>query len=186
MEYSLAEIKDKLQKQISLIKSDFKVLSEEKLNQKTDVKSWSILECIEHLNLYSSYYNREIKRALGKLEGSSAVPFKLSWLGKKSINAIKAENTKKQKTFKHMNPNSSQLEEEVLENFIQHQKDLIALIDATANLNLNKKKVRIEFFKLVKLSVYETFVFMIEHQNRHIQQALRAKAAFQQQKEKQV
>lgn len=186
MEYSLAELKDKLQAQISLVKSDFRALSNAELNQKTTEKSWSILECIEHLNLYSFYYNEEIERALGKLKGSSAVPFKLGWLGKKSINSIKAENTKKQKTFKHMNPNSSQLKKEVLETFIQHQEDLIGLVDAGADLNLNKKKVRLEFFKLIKLSVYETIVFMVEHQNRHLQQGLRVKAAFQHHLEKQA
>ena len=62
--------------------------------------------------------------------------------------------------------------------FIQHQQDLMELVDLGSDLNLNKKKVRLEFFKLIKLSVYETIIFMVEHQNRHLQQALRNKDLF--------
>ena len=38
----------------------FKTLSLEKLNQKQDDSSWSVLECLEHLNLYGDFYLPEI------------------------------------------------------------------------------------------------------------------------------
>ena len=39
----------------------FKELPMELLNQKPNAKSWSILECIEHLNRYGDFYIPEIK-----------------------------------------------------------------------------------------------------------------------------
>ena len=43
-------------------------LSEDKLQYKNGPKSWSVLECLEHLNRYTSFYNREISK---KMKASS-------------------------------------------------------------------------------------------------------------------
>jgi len=42
----------------------FKELSEEDLNAKKDPSQWSILECLEHLNLYGDFYLPEIEKQL--------------------------------------------------------------------------------------------------------------------------
>ena len=42
----------------------FKNLSIEKLNLKPSSESWSILECIEHLNRYGEFYIPEITKRL--------------------------------------------------------------------------------------------------------------------------
>ena len=53
----------------------------EKLNFRTEQGSWSILECLEHLNLYGDFYIPEIKR---KIESANTQPkenFKSGILG---------------------------------------------------------------------------------------------------------
>ena len=39
-------------------------VNEDALNQRLQQDSWSILECIEHLNLYGNYYLPEIEKQL--------------------------------------------------------------------------------------------------------------------------
>ena len=43
---------------------DLKTLSDEQLNYKREISQWSILECIEHLNLYGDYYLPAIEKQI--------------------------------------------------------------------------------------------------------------------------
>lgn len=146
------------------------------LNYKPCPHSWSILECLEHLNRYSRYYNPALAKAIGANAGQ--VPdqtIRYSWFGKKSLDMVRPDNGKKHKTVKHMNPNNSQLSRQTLEEFLDHQTELLQLLDKAKGANLNKKAIPVEFFKLLKLRIGETLEFMALHQERHLQQTLQVK-----------
>ena len=56
------------------------------LNFKIALDSWSILECLEHLNRYSRYYNPALAKAFeSNAAGTSMQSISYSWLGKKSL-----------------------------------------------------------------------------------------------------
>ena len=59
----------------------FKELPMELLNQKPNAKSWSILECIEHLNRYGDFYIPEIKNQLEKSTHKKSEVFNSGILG---------------------------------------------------------------------------------------------------------
>ena len=46
----------------SLMVKTFRQLTNEQLNYKSSPETWSILECIEHLNLYGNFYLPEIEQ----------------------------------------------------------------------------------------------------------------------------
>lgn len=161
---------------IQTIERDLQHLSLDVLNWKENPQSWSILECFQHLNLYARYYVPAIKNAIAANQGTSPDSnFKFSWMGKKSVDMMHVENTKKQKTVKHMNPNGSQLDKAVLIEFLQFQTQLLDVLQAGKKVNLNSKKVKVEFFKLLKLRIGESLTFVVEHQRRHLKQALKVK-----------
>jgi hypothetical protein len=146
------------------------------LNYKPSPDSWSILECLEHLNRYSRYYNPVLAKAIAKnSDGNYLQPISHSWLGKKSLDAVRPDNGKKSKTVQHMNPNNSQLGHQTIEEFLDHQTELLQLLDKAKSANLNKKAIPVEFFKLLKLRIGETLEFVALHQERHVQQALQVK-----------
>lgn len=152
----------------------FSKLSEEQLNWKADAESWSILECLEHLNRYSKFYHSEIENAIAKFAGSNApAEVKYSWFGKKSIDVVDPNNVKPQKTIKRMNPQNSQLTKQTLEQFLSYQKDSRKLIQRISQIDFNKKAIRVEFFKLIKLRIGEAMEFMVSHEERHLAQACR-------------
>jgi hypothetical protein len=160
------------------VESEFAGLSIEQLNYKTDATSWSILECLEHLNCYAAYYNTALAKGIEKEKGSKKpYTYKLTWFGKMSIDLISPSNTKKQKTIKRMNPMNSTLLEQTISDFLAYQEELLQLLDAASLINANKKRVPVEFFKLIRLNIFETLIFMAEHEKRHIQQAMRVKEA---------
>ncbi|MDX5482675.1 MAG: DinB family protein [Hymenobacteraceae bacterium] len=159
--------------------SSFVPLALSALNHKPAPDSWSILECLEHLNRYSRYYNPALAKAIANnSDGNYLQTISHSWLGKKSLDMVRPDNAKKNKTVKHMNPNNSQLGRQTLEEFLDHQTELLQLLDKAKGANLSKKAIPVEFFKLLKLRIGETLEFVVLHQERHVQQALRVKEQF--------
>jgi hypothetical protein len=150
------------------------------LNFKTSSDSWSILECLEHLNRYSRYYNPELAKAIEGNSGHTELQgITYSWLGKKSLEMVRPQNMKKHKTVKHMNPVNSDLGRATIKEFLQHQAGLLHLLQRAGNANLHKKAVPVEFFRLMKLRIGEALEFVVLHEERHVQQALRVKNQLQ-------
>lgn len=144
------------------------------LNFKPSPEKWSVLECLEHLNRYCRYYIPALDRAIASnMNNINKSVITYSWLGKKSIDMVRPENTKQHKTVKHMNPNNSQLTKSTIDEFLKHQDNLLDLLSDAQKVDISKKVVPVEFFKLLKLRIGETLEFVIVHQERHLRQALR-------------
>ena len=91
---------------------NFKLLPEISLNYKKNSSEWSILECLEHLNLYGEFYLPEIEKQL--LESSSKnhkAIFKSGILGNYFANLMKENKgkIKKLKSPKDKDPINSNL-----------------------------------------------------------------------------
>lgn len=170
-----------IQELVEIVEQQFAQASTEQLNWKANPNSWSVLECLEHLNRYSDFYHREIQQKIAKAatEKSSTSLFKPSWLGNYFVDSVAPNNQKAMKTFKRMNPGNSQLlADTVIENFLAHQVFLIQLVEKSESLNWNKIKVPLEFFKLIHLRLGDVFRFLVAHSQRHIIQASKAFEAY--------
>lgn len=152
---------------------EFKKLTTKELNQKDQPQSWSILECIEHLNLYGDYYLAEIEKQIKNTRYQ--VPqndFKSSWLGNYFATAmLPKKKVNKMKTFKDKNPLGSQLDSTVLDKFINQQKKTLVLLEAAKKIDLIRTKTGISISKWIKLRLGDTFRVVIYHNYRHIVQA---------------
>ena len=51
------------------------------LNWRPSPNSWTILECLEHLNLYGEFYLPQIERKIGSSKTKSEIYFKPGLLG---------------------------------------------------------------------------------------------------------
>ena len=160
------------------VHTDFALLDAVLLNQRPAQASWSILECLEHLNRYSRYYLAAFAKALALPNPTPAAPAEVAytWLGRKSVDMMQPTNAKKTSTLKHLNPLGSRLGPEVLAEFDQHQARLLALLAQAHRADLNRKVVPVEFFRLLKLRLGEALEFVVVHQQRHVQQAQRVRA----------
>lgn len=151
-------------------------LDYQELNLQSMKGKWSIAECIEHLNRYGDYYIPAITRAIElaktkKTLNKATDDFESGWFGAYSIKMVHPDNRKPQNTLSHLNPAGSQIDKEVLDRFLTHQHSLLAILENTKRLNLNKIKIPVEFFKLLKLRLGDCLQFVIVHQQRHLLQA---------------
>ena len=174
MNPTLVQLTQEVESLVQFVSEEVKKLPAEKLNQRPANGGWSLLECLEHLNRYSSYYNPALEKAItSNLVENSKPVITLTWLGKKSVEMISPKNTKKQKTLKKMNPQGSVLSFSVLNDFLKNQLQLRELLQKAKGANLGKKAVPVEFFRLLKMNIGETLLFMILHQQRHCMQLQR-------------
>jgi len=146
------------------------------LNRKKDAISWSILECIEHLNLYGDFYLPEIEKQLINNKGGSKSPvFKSGILGNYFANLMRVENgkLKKMKSPKDKNPANSKLTITTIDRFLKQLSLLKSLLNQSREVNLTKTKTSISLSPLIKLRLGDTFRFFVFHIERHLLQAFK-------------
>lgn len=152
----------------------YKDLDLEKLNTKQGETSWSILECLEHLNLYGDFYIPEINNRMSNSKTISVNIFKSGFLGNyfaKSM--LPKEKLNSMKTFKNMNPLNSELDEKTIDRFLDQQHHLLEILEKAKSKNLNKIKTSISISNLIKLKLGDTLRVVIYHNKRHIVQSNR-------------
>ncbi len=149
----------------------FRELDLEQLNHKSSKDDWSILECIEHLNLYGDFYLNEIDKRIKGSSKKSNNAFKSGIIGNYFVKLMKAPATSKpMKTATDMNPNGSQLNAKILDRFAEQQQRLLTLLDDARTVNLTKTKTSITISKIIKLRLGDTLRFVVAHNQRHILQ----------------
>jgi hypothetical protein len=150
----------------------FNALSIEELNLSIAKDSWTILECLEHLNLYGDFYLPEIKKRIENSKTNAAENFKSGILGNYFAQMmLPKEQVNKMKTFTSMNPTGSKLDKTTVTRFITQQEQLLKILEQAKKIDLNKTKTSISISKLIKLKLGDTFKVIIYHNERHIAQA---------------
>lgn len=167
----LQELLEITRNNINYVES-LKLQSTDTLNWKQNPESWSILECIEHLNRYGNFYIPEITTRIKASKHKASEVFKSNWLGRYFSKSVSySDNLNTMKTFKSMNPINSSLDIKTLETFIDQQHQIIDLLQKAKTVNLDKTKTAISISKLIKLKLGDTFRVVIYHNYRHIKQA---------------
>ncbi len=152
----------------------FKELSVDKLQFKKSAEAWSVLECIEHLNLYGDYYLVEIEKQILAQNGKpKATLFKSGFIGNYFANTMLVKNGKmtKMKSPQDKNPANATLSITTIDRFLKQQERLKTLLTQARNIDLTKTKTAISLTKYIKLRLGDTFRFFIYHIQRHILQA---------------
>lgn len=142
------------------------------LNFKSSDEKWNALECIEHLNLYSVYYLREIEKRINRSNTSAEEYFKSGIIGNYFAKTMLPEdNFRKMKTFKDKDPSGSSLNKTSIQKFLADQQLLLTLLKESKKISLNKTKVPLSISKWIKLRLGDVFRVVIYHNQRHLLQA---------------
>lgn len=150
-------------------------LPEEVLKWRAAINSWSVLECIEHLNLYGKHYLPIIKKHIAESNTQPEATLKSGWLGRYFAQSMLPGNNKKSmRTFKSKNPLNIPLNKTTLHHFMDQQKEMLDLLEASKQVSLNKVKIPTSISMLIRLKLGDTFQFLINHQLRHFDQLEKA------------
>lgn len=143
--------------------------------------SWSVVQCLEHLNGYGHHYIPRLQAAIsrGEQQQLSAKPvFRSSWLGNYFTNLMKPKEDgglrSKMQAPKGHRPAPQADAQAVIAEFILQQEQLLELVDRAAKVDIRKLKVPTSLSKFIRLSTGDTLRFLVAHEQRHMLQALRA------------
>ena len=147
----------------------------EDLSHRPAPGSWNVLECIQHLNLYGDYYLPEIEKQIRESEHPWQEQFKSGFLGNYFAQSmLPKEKLNKMKTFRDKDPIETDLDVNVISEFIRQQQQMLELLRAAEKVDLGKTKTGTSISKFIKLKLGDSFRVVIYHNQRHLEQALRA------------
>lgn len=172
----LEDLKFRTHRVIAAADMQFKSLPGETLHFKPTPSQWSILECLEHLNLYGDYYLPVIRKALqkGKPLGD-VINYKSGWLGEYFADLMLGKNGRiwKFTTSKSKNPLFTKLPDYVIDRFLDQQKQYLEFLQAAEDINLGQVRVPISIAPWIRIQLGDALRFCIYHNERHINQAER-------------
>jgi len=172
-EQLIAELLSLTEKATIAVKK-FKTLDITQLNLKNTPQQWSILECIEHLNLYGDFYLPEIQKQLLETTSNGDSPvFKPGVIGNYFTGLMKIKNgeIKKINSPKDKNPVNLALTITTLDRFLKQEQLLQSLLKQALTADLTKIKTAISLSKFIQLRLGDTLRFYVYHIERHIVQA---------------
>lgn len=155
----------------------FAELNKEDLATRPGPEQWSVLECIEHLNIADEHYISEFEAKLEKATPSEKEVFKPGWIGNYFVKSMKPREDgtipSPMKTLRKFVPEVN-VQFDTLSKFIEDQDTLLQLLEQSKTLDLNKIKITSAIGAIVTFKLGDAFRFLIAHNQRHILQAQRA------------
>ena len=148
---------------------------------KESADRWSATQCLMHLNSYGDYYLPALQKAMEEAEQKgwrSTTNFTAGFTGNWFTNLMlpkgEAKTIRKMKSPKNHTPVTNGNSDAVLAAFTDQQEVLLQLLEKAKSVDLRKTKVSISISRFIKLTLGDTFRFLIAHNYRHVVQAERA------------
>ncbi len=136
---------------------------------------WSIIECIEHLNLAGNIYLKALKKATLKSKNEKTLtrPYKPGFIGGRLASAMHPHNKKPVKMPQSFNPASAENIDtrETLKNFMLMQKEFIDFLKKSVeNGDIHRSKIRNPIFKIFRMNFIDALMLNLFHTQRHLLQ----------------
>lgn len=158
-------------------------LQNAQFNWRPDARSWSISECLVHLNMVGDRYVHLLEKTLADARARGLVgqsPFGYGFLGKWLLATTEPPPRRKYKAPRSFMPPDDQPITAVLPTFLHLQEQLALLLVEANGLDLARVKVPAPGLGPVKLNLHITLAWIAAHERRHLWQArqVRSHAAF--------
>ena len=155
------------------------LVPDDRWSKRRDSSSWSVGECVAHLNLTSEAYIPRIRKAI---EQARALPHKensygrdvLGWLFGKMVGplpTIGKARIGKVKTTPAFVPSGNFPKQQLLAEFKRLQLELMRLVRECDGLQIDKVKITSPFGEKIQYNCYSALVLLPRHEERHLQQA---------------
>lgn len=175
----LNDLENSVEQHLQIATRDFQNMSTHELLMPGEQGGWSIAQCLEHLNRYGNYYLPAINEALNQKNSNFfSDHFRSGWFGDYFTKMMHPKTGKRKiKAFKPYNPPAILDAHAVVAVFVEQQEILLAYLERARNKDLDKR-VPISIAKWIRLKLGDVLQFVIAHNERHMQQALRVVLLF--------
>lgn len=153
-------------------------LDDERLNWRPDERSWSVAQCLDHLNVASRVYLEPMREALERARRKGAVrrgPIRPGVLGGWFVATLEPPPKRGLPAPKKIVPSLRKGRSEVMEEWRRAQVAVKDLLREAAGFDLNGTRFVNPFLSLIRFSLGTGFQVLPAHQRRHLWQAERVK-----------
>lgn len=171
----LYKLEEEAQKVAKEVHEYFANLSDRQINWKPNPESWSIAQCLDHLvNTNRKYFPifEEILLGEKRKRFFERVSFLSDFWGKLLTKSYNPESKRKSKAPRIFMPGASKIDLSVIPRFSESQGRLIGFMQATSYLNLKQTYITSPVAKFVTYSLHDAYEIILQHERRHIRQAL--------------
>jgi uncharacterized damage-inducible protein DinB len=154
-------------------------LTDEQLNWRPNETTWSVNDILAHLNAYASYYHAAFLKKIDSTRFTNTKEkFISSPLGRSAWKSMKLGNLKNiKRKFKAPKGYNPLVDREIAEgdqrpSFKASQEELLRIIGKSSQVNMRRVKIPISISKAIRLRLGDALLFVIYHNERHVQQAL--------------
>ena len=169
---------DRLKEARTFASREFNGLSGQQLNWKASPTDWSIGQCLDHLIVSDLQYFPALKQISDghfKMSGWQRwSPFS-GLFGRMLISQTQEQPVTKVKSPKIFLPDSNTIDPGVLDRFLKHIDTLIEYISFFRREDLDRTKISSPVSAIVTLSLRNAITLLVQHEYRHINQAIRIK-----------
>lgn len=144
-----------------------------------DVRTWSIVDCLNHLVVTGSHSLRGIRSAVHEARANGLLargPFRHSVLGNCFIRLMDAPPIIKFRVPNAYQPVADSSASEVVAGFFRLQHELFRALHEANGIDLARVKVANPVSKWFKMSLGQEFGLTAAHERRHLWQAWRVRA----------
>ena len=155
-------------------------LSDAQLNWQPAPGTWSIGQCLSHLNVAGFLISRRMEDAIEKAHSDglySNGPFRYGVLGKWFIRSMQPDAWLRMPAPAPYLPTSDHNREVVVPRFIELQEDLIAAVENANGLDLQRITIVSPVSRLIRFNLGVWFAATEAHERRHLAQARRVRGA---------
>ncbi|HVE55463.1 MAG TPA: DinB family protein [Pyrinomonadaceae bacterium] len=157
------------------VQKTFGNLSAEQINWKPRADSWSVGQCLDHLIKSNQEFDPQFQAVSSGTKKSSLwekySPL-TSFFGNFLLKSLKNDAKKFKAPSKAIVP-PSDIAADIVEQFVQHQREVVEKIKTLENVDLQKTVVTSPFLKLMTYRLSTALEIGVEHEKRHFRQAER-------------
>jgi len=164
-----------IEKAVDTTVSAFSHLNAAQLNYKTDPKSWSIAQCLDHLMVTDKQYTPVLKEmAAGNYKPTfwAKMGIGSKFFGNFLIKTTAPIPEKKGKTIPSFEPSKSDLPSDILKQYQKHDKEWRALLSQLDGMDYVKTRLSSPAGAAITYSLEDLLTILANHKERHYHQAM--------------
>lgn len=172
----LKVLRTDLEDLVATAKERLAPLDPEALLQRPTPDSWSVAECLAHLMATNAGYLASIDEALRRSPATPGIghtSFRGGRLAAWFIRQSGPEVPRKSKAPRVFAPKDADVGPGVVAAYLEQQREIDRLLVAAEGAGLMRIKVPSPASRLIRLRLGDAFRLMVEHERRHVLQAIR-------------
>ena len=160
------------------VTSNFSSISETQLNWKRSSQSWNIAQCLQHLMIshlaYFPVLNQIIEGEFKMNFWERNSPFSRFW-GREMKERLQEKVKGRLIAPRKIQPTKTEYHIVLLDRYQENLEEFLNRISQCKDVDLDKTIITSPLLSIVTYSLRDAFQFLLQHEHRHINQAIRVK-----------